>query len=85
MVVPSDYEGLPNVMLEAILYGKRVSVRPTCTGACELLQEIGIGETWPWRRALEVPADKWANARERLAEICDPKKVGSEILSFMGC
>ena len=85
VVVPSDYEGLPNVMLEAILYGKRVSVRPTCTGACELLQEIGIGETWPWRRALEVPADKWANARERLAEICDPKKVGSEILSFMGC
>lgn len=85
VVIPSDYEGLPNVMLEAILHGKRVSVRPTCVGACELLNEIGIEETWPWRRALAVPADKWTAARERLTEICSPKKVGIEILSFMGC
>lgn len=85
VVIPSDYEGLPNVMLEAILYGKRVSVRPTCTGARELLREIGIGETWPWRRVLEIPIDNWAYARNRLSEICDSKKVGSEILSFMGC
>ena len=85
VVVPSDYEGLPNVMLEALLYGKRVSVRPTCTGACELLQEIGIGETWPWQKALEVSVDKWSAARARLAEICDSKKVGAELLSFMGC
>ncbi len=85
VVIPSDYEGLPNVMIEAIIRGKRVSVRPTCAGACELLDEIGIGETWPWRKALAVPADKWTAARERLTEICDPKKVGVEILSFMGC
>ena len=85
VVIPSDYEGLPNVMLEAILYGRRVRVRPSCVGACELLREIGIGETWPWRRALEIPSDKWAVARARLAEICDPKTVGDELLSFMGC
>lgn len=85
VVIPSDYEGLPNVMLEAILHGKRVSVRQTCVGACELLDEIGIGDTWPWRKALAVPSDKWTAARERLTEICDPKKVGVEILSLMGC
>jgi len=85
VVVPSDYEGLPNVILEALLYGKRVSVRPTCTGACELLRELGIGETWPWQRSLEVPVEKWGVARERLAEICEAKKVAAELLSFMGC
>lgn len=85
VVIPSDYEGLPNVMIEALLYGKRVSVRPTCTGACELLREIGLAETWPWRRTLEVPTEKWVAARERLAKICDPQRVGAELLSFIGC
>lgn len=83
VVIPSDYEGLPNVMLEAILHGKRVSVRPTCVGACELLDELGIGETWPWRKALEIPIETWAAARDRLVAICNPEKVGADILSFL--
>ncbi len=83
VVVPSDYEGLPNVMLEAILFGKRVSVRPTCAGACELLREIGIGETWPWRSALAISGTAWRNAREKLVGICDPQRVAREIWDFM--
>lgn len=83
VVIPSDYEGLPNVMLEAILHGKRVSVRPTCVGACELLDEIGIGDTWPWRKALEIPVEKWNKAKDALIEICNPKKVAADILSFI--
>lgn len=83
VIIPSDYEGLPNVMLEAILHGKRVSVRPTCTGACELISEIGLGETWPWRKALEIPEEDWIVARDRLAKLCDPKTVSAEILKFM--
>jgi len=83
VIIPSDYEGLPNVMLEAILHGKRVSVRPTCTGACELMNEIGLGETWPWRKALEIPEKDWIAARNRLAKLCDPKTVSAEILKFM--
>lgn len=84
MVIPSDYEGLPNVMLEAILRGKRVSVRPTCVGACELLAELGIGETWSWRTAMEISADKWIKAQNRLQEMCDPMKVATQIAAFMG-
>ena len=84
VVIPSDYEGLPNVMLEAILRGKRVSVRPTCVGACELLEEIGIDETWPWRKALEIDVDIWLEAQNKLKEVCDPKKVATEIAAFMG-
>ena len=83
VVIPSDYEGLPNVMLEAILHGRRVSVRPTCAGACELLDEIGLSETWPWCRSLEVPVESWAMARERLVVICSPEKASEELLSFM--
>lgn len=83
VVIPSDYEGLPNVMLEAILHGKRVSVRPTCIGACELLREIGLPETWPWRSAMEIDSDAWTRARRELAEVCAPKKVAEEVLSFM--
>lgn len=83
VVIPSDYEGLPNVMLEAILHGKRVSVRPTCTGACELMDEIGLGVSWPWRKALEIPEKDWIVARDRLLELCDPKTVSSGILGFM--
>ena len=84
LVIPSDYEGLPNVMLEAILRGKRVSVRPTCVGARELLEEIGIGETWPWRRAMEIPQNDWIVARARLVKMCDPKTVAKGIADFMG-
>lgn len=83
LVIPSDYEGLPNVMLEAILRGKRVSVRPTCVGACELLEEIGIGETWPWRKAMEIPRELWMSARDRLAKLCDPETVARGIANFM--
>lgn len=83
VIIPSDYEGLPNVMLEAILHGKRVSVRPTCTGACELLNELGIGETWPWRKALEISESNWVVARDMLVKLCDPKTVSAEILKFM--
>lgn len=83
VVIPSDYEGLPNVMLEAILHGKRVSVRPTCTGACELMNEINLGVSWPWRKALEIPEKDWIVARDRLIELCDPKTVSSGILEFM--
>lgn len=83
LVIPSDYEGLPNVMLEAILRGKRVSVRPTCVGACELLEEIGIGETWPWRKAMEIPSEQWMSARDRLAKLCYPETVARGIANFM--
>lgn len=83
VVIPSDYEGLPNVMLEAILYGKRVSVRPTCVGACELLKELGLPETWPWRKVLEIPVESWDKARNMLAEICNPSKVAETIFEFM--
>ena len=84
IVIPSDYEGLPNVMLEAILRGKRVSVRPTCVGACELLDEIGVGETWPWRKAMEIPQETWREARTKLARLCDPETVARGIADFMG-
>ena len=83
VVIPSDYEGLPNVMLEAILHGKRVSVRPTCVGACELLSELEIRGTWPWRESLKIPKAIWDNARSELSEICNPTKVSREILEFM--
>ena len=84
VVVPSDYEGLPNVMIEAILRGKRVSVRPTCVGACELLDEIGVGETWPWRKAMEIPQETWRGARAKLARLCNPENVARGIADFMG-
>lgn len=84
IIIPSDYEGLPNVMLEAILRGKRVSVRPICVGACELLDEIGIGETWPWRKAMEIPQETWREARTKLARLCDPETVARGIADFMG-
>ena len=84
LVIPSDYEGLPNVMLEAILRGKRVSVRPTCVGARELLEEIGVGETWPWRKAIGIPQETWREARTKLARLCDPETVARGIADFMG-
>lgn len=83
VVIPSDYEGLPNVMLEAILRGKRVSVRPTCVGACEMLTDLGLSETWPISAALSIPVEKWSAAREKLAAICAPEKVAKEIAEFM--
>ena len=83
VVIPSDYEGLPNVMLEAILYRKRVSVRPTCVGACELLNKLGVPDTWPWRKALEISEETWNKARNILVEICNPSKVAETILEFM--
>ena len=82
-VIPSDYEGLPNVMLEALLNGKRVSVRPTCVGACELLREIGLSGTWPWRSALAMPVSAWMDARAKLVGICDPQRVAREIWNFI--
>ena len=83
MVLPSDHEGLPNVMLEALLRGKRVSIRPTVDGGCELLQDLGLGETWPISKAVEIPVEKWRTAREKLAAICAPEKVAKEIAEFM--
>ena len=83
IVIPSDYEGLPNVMLEAILRGKCVSVRPTCVGACELLSDLGLPETWPISAALLIPVEKWSAAREKLTVICAPAKVAKEIAEFM--
>lgn len=43
IVVLSSYqEGLPNVMIESILNGCRVVVPDCLSGACELLEEIGL-------------------------------------------
>lgn len=84
VVIPSDYEGLPNVMLEAILRGKRVSVRPTCVGACELLSDLGIQETWPVSRSLSIAEGAWESARQKLINLCDPAMVAKTIVQFMG-
>ena len=82
MVLPSDHEGLPNVMMEALLRGKRVSIRPTVDGGCELLQDLGLGETWPISKAVEIPSEKWRAACEKLVSLCDPVRVAADILEF---
>lgn len=84
VVIPSDYEGLPNVMLEAILHGKRVSVRPTCEGACELLSDLGIQETWPISKSMSIAKGAWESARQKLINLCDPAMVAKTIVQFMG-
>lgn len=84
VVIPSDYEGLPNVMLEAILRGKRISVRPTCEGACELLSDLGIQETWPISKSMSIAKGAWESARQKLINLCDPAMVAKTIVQFMG-
>ncbi|MBP5286206.1 MAG: glycosyltransferase [Kiritimatiellae bacterium] len=83
VAIPSDYEGIPNVMIEAILRGIRVAVRPSCAGACELLEEIGIGETWPVERALAIPSGRWEEAREKLVSLASPTDNARRVLEFL--
>jgi len=95
-VLPSFYEGLPNVVIEAIACGCPVIVAAGAGGTRELMEELGLGaflvsdaefaEHLPAvvERVLASGKDVWERAQQRLVQIAAPAVVADQVWAFAG-
>ncbi len=94
-VMASEYEGLPNALLEAIASGCRVIVVDGDGGASEFMRKIGLGafvfskeafESSFWRClhvVLESDILIWRKAHTAMLEKVSPGCVANQIWDFM--
>lgn len=95
VILPSDYEGLPNVLLEAVAHGCRVLSSDGAGGIGETMQVLGLEEFQiPLRdfeenlpdgiaRVLSADPTVWEAARARLGLWADPEEVADRLWAFV--
>jgi glycosyltransferase involved in cell wall biosynthesis len=93
-VLPSFYEGLPNVVIEALAMGCPVIAAAGAGGTQELMEELGLGaflvpdaefvEQLPEvvEKVLASGRDVWERAQQRLAQIAMPAVVADQVWGF---
>ena len=94
LVLPSDYEGLPNVIPEAIACGCRVIASDGGGGIRECMEDLGLEgfllpldefETRLPGLVAEVLASSdavWQAARQKLMDTAHPQKVADQLEAF---
>ena len=95
VMVPSDYEGFPNVIPEALAHGCRLLCADAPGGIREILESAGLGTfliplfdfsgTLPsaLRDCLAAPSSLWESARSRMAEACAPEAVANAVWDLL--
>jgi glycosyltransferase involved in cell wall biosynthesis len=93
-VLPSFYEGLPNVVIEALALGCPVVAADGAGGTRELMEDLGLErflvegdfvERLPdaVERVLSSDRSVWETARQRLAVMVRPEAVADQVWEFM--
>jgi glycosyltransferase involved in cell wall biosynthesis len=93
-VLPSFYEGLPNVLIEALAMGCPVIAAAGEGGTRELMEELGLGQFLvegdfvgrlpdAVERVLASAPEVWAAARGRLAKMVRPAAVADQVWAFL--
>lgn len=94
LILPSDYEGFPNVIPEAIACGCRLVCADAPGGVREIMQQTGLdpflvsldrfSAELPGKltEALHAPESLWESARERMAALCAPVAVTDTVWEF---
>ncbi|MDA3873883.1 MAG: glycosyltransferase [Kiritimatiellae bacterium] len=94
LILPSDYEGFPNVLPEAIACGCRVVCADAPGGIGELMRQTGLdaflvsldrfGPELPDKlaEALHASESVWESTRERMAALCAPVAVADTVWEF---
>jgi glycosyltransferase involved in cell wall biosynthesis len=93
-ILPSFYEGLPNVLIEALALGCPVVAADGAGGTRELMEDLGLArflvegdfvERLPdaVERVLSSDRSVWETARQRLADMASPEAVADQVWEFM--
>lgn len=94
-VIASEYEGLPNTLIEALACGCRVLVAAGAGGTSEFMNEIGLGEfvfeaddfdenfEMCLNRVLKSDIEMWKQAHERMAALVRPCDVAEQVWGFL--
>ena len=94
-VMASEYEGLPNTLIEAIACGCRVLVVAGEGGTTEFMQTIGLGDfvfsekdfvsrfEWCFQKVEASDLSLWSNAYQRMSALVHPVVVANQIWSFL--
>jgi glycosyltransferase involved in cell wall biosynthesis len=94
LVLPSFYEGLPNVLIEALAMGCPVIAAAGEGGTREFMEELGLGTFLvegdfvselpiAVERVLASDPEVWAIARRRLAKMVEPAVAANQVWEFM--
>jgi glycosyltransferase involved in cell wall biosynthesis len=95
LVLPSFYEGLPNVAIEALASGCRLVAAAGAGGTREFMAALGLGEFLvpsdtfaagledAVARACESPASVWQQAWTTLAERVRPEAAAGHVWQFL--
>jgi glycosyltransferase involved in cell wall biosynthesis len=94
LILPSDYEGLPNVLPEALACGCRVVTSDGEGGIREIMDDLGLSDFVVAREGFEksfVQAvesvirseeEVWSRAREKLMDLAHPDKIAQQLWQF---
>lgn len=95
LVLPSFYEGLPNVVIEALALACPVVAAAGAGGTPEFMEELGLGaflvpdadfeERLPdaVEKVLTSGTDVWRRARERLQALTAPEVVADQVWELL--
>jgi glycosyltransferase involved in cell wall biosynthesis len=95
LVLPSFYEGLPNVLIEALLLGCPVIAAAGAGGTQEIMADLGLGAFLvpddcfengladAVERVVTSDRDLWVRAQKSLAEMVAPGVVADQVWEFL--
>jgi len=94
LVLPSFYEGLPNVLIEALAMGCPIVAAAGEGGTREFMEELGLGAflvegdfvselPLAVERVLASDMRIWEEARRRLRQMVAPERVADQVWAFL--